>query len=774
MAKIYNLLKPFKTWLGLDLRSSDVNRPAEYATEILNVDYRKTGAMNKRKGYKWITKDHGGCGITTYLQLNDSTNALDERLVVIDEQLNVLEQEKITITYSGTNTCYINIALKEDGNFYFEAFEDNNQFLDINLGKDIDDTFIVTVQSLVDQINASGVITASAPININESATNLEITENLLINPTGELCLNYFVSVPNPTGTTSFFTDLVANKDNPEYENPTFANINSSLYIASAYHDLLKYDGNRLYKAGLPKPLDITIEENRTIVGGEDPVILNGVGDVTEYFYQVVYRFEDANGNIITSEPSNPLEFAPVSNQVYVELNIPNIEHGSGFDTDSTITIEIYRTLQGAPQTFYLIDEINNDPNNPTQIYNDVADNELDGGVVIGPPPGAFSYIQPIKPHSLPPRMKYIHVYQGLLVGTGNNDSINTTYYSDIDSPEYFPVFDNAFDIDTQIGDRNTGISSLGNSLFVFRNESIHQVLGNLADDTFSVDYYGNARIGCAAHHTIREVNGFLYFLSRKGVFALDQNGQQLREVSLLIEQLFTKYDTPYNFKRAVAINHLENDKYLLYMPVNTNETDLSASEESEVFAYDYVREAWLRWDGINALSGFTLFNRDLYFNEVSQAHNRLAKIHNTGSTQDYADHTDPITFIYKSHWEDLGEPSVFKKFLRVNVISLDASLDDFESDKFTLNYTSEIDWIDSPSTIRTLDFGGNQLGWGLDPWGLFPWGNERLDRVRTKMLPVKCKSLRTILENDTLIENVLISIVEYEVATSYMPFIKE
>jgi hypothetical protein len=328
--------------------------------------------------------------------------------------------------------------------------------------------------------------------------------------------------------------------------------------------------------------------------------------------------------------------------------------------------------------------------------------------------------------------------------------------------------------IETQIGDRNTGISSLGNSLFVFRNESIHQVLGNLFDGNFSIDYYGNARIGCSAHHTIREVNGFLYFLSRKGVFALDQNGQRLAEISLLIEQLFTDHDQPYNFKRATAINHLEEDKYLLYMPVSASETDLSATSESEIFAYDYVREAWLRWDNINAQAGFTIFGRCLFFGENTSTHNRLGQIHDTGSTQDYADHTDPITFVYKSHWEDLGEPSVFKKFIRMNVISLDASLDDFESDTFTLEYASEIDWIDSPSTVRLLDFGGEQNGWGLDQWGIFPWGNERLDRVRTKMFPVKCKSLRTTFRNDNLIENVLISIVEYEVATAYRPFIKE
>jgi hypothetical protein len=145
-----------------------------------------------------------------------------------------------------------------------------------------------------------------------------------------------------------------------------------------------------------------------------------------------------------------------------------------------------------------------------------------------------------------------------------------------------------------------------------------------------------------------------------------------------------------------------------------------------------------------------------------------------TGTPDDYADHVSPIDFTYKSHWEALQEPSVFKKFLRIKVHSLDGTINDFETDKFSLDVTTEHDYRPVTISSLTMDFSGGVLGWGLTPWGLFNWGESRLEQLSSKLNSSKAKSLRTIFKNSEIHQNVLISGYEMEISTPYDLQIKE
>ena len=60
MAAANKLYKVFTAFKGLDLRSSDILRQDDAATELKNMQFRQTGAMNKRKGYQ--TYDQSGTG----------------------------------------------------------------------------------------------------------------------------------------------------------------------------------------------------------------------------------------------------------------------------------------------------------------------------------------------------------------------------------------------------------------------------------------------------------------------------------------------------------------------------------------------------------------------------------------------------------------------------------------------------------------------------------------------------------------------------------------
>jgi len=153
---------------------------------------------------------------------------------------------------------------------------------------------------------------------------------------------------------------------------------------------------------------------------------------------------------------------------------------------------------------------------------------------------------------------------------------------------------------------------------------------------------------------------------------------------------------------------------------------------------------------------------------------NNIAVILQNGNTYDYADHEQPISFEFKSHWETLGEPSMWKKFLRCKIHSYDTSLNDFESNSFTINLKTENDYILTTRTNINYDFSGGALGWGLGPWGEFPWGEARLVQLKKKLASKKARAMRVILSNSNLYENILVSGYELEVVVPYNTSMKE
>ena len=102
-------------------------------------------------------------------------------------------------------------------------------------------------------------------------------------------------------------------------------------------------------------------------------------------------------------------------------------------------------------------------------------------------------------------------------------------------------------------------------------------------------------------------------------------------------------------------------------------------------------------------------------------------------------------------------------------------ALNDFENDTFTITLKTEHDYNPARTwTNITYDFAGGALGWGAGPWGEFPWGDIRLPQLKKKLASKKVRSLRVILENSIVYENVLVSGLEFEVASPYAASLKE
>lgn len=750
MAKQNILLKAFSQFNGIDLRSSDLERPPSFASDLKNIDFRKTGAMNKRKGYQGKEASFGGYGTTTYSDVNLTTGQITEKLITLDSKLYERTSGSLNISYSGSETAYADIYT--DGtDFYLDLYDDNVRVLNYNMGSGIEEATPKTIADAKVAVDAIADFSSTITGDSTRSAAFMDIVRNKAITTSTPFNFSIQSEVSLPVGAPDPFTLTQTKVSNDDFENASFSNINNVLYICTGYDPLYKFDGVRCYKAGMPQ-----IAEPSPALAGA------GAITATNVQYLALYSYTDAKGNLVEGiETVGSTKISPSAQSVDVTLT--NLLQASGYDTDSTdLKIRLYRNQVEDSITYYFVDEITNDGTTATQVYNDNTSNANLGA----------EYIYPIKPHALPPTGKYCTVSQNLLVISGDNGNVNTVYYSDIDSPEYFPT-DNSFNVDTTFGDKVTGLAPLGNALFVFKGRSVFGVTGQIAEDKFRVDLFSKSRVGCVSHDSIQEVKGGLVFLSEKGVFIVNPQTQNTEELSGAVEPLFDDLD----LTQATSVNWLSKDKYILYVPEKNTDYESTAT----IFVYDHFRDAWLIWDNINAMGGMGIVDSELYFierrNSVIEGGTArfLYKILDQNDTWDYADHTAPISFDYKSHWEAVQEPSMYKKFLRFKIHSLDASRNDFETDSFSIKLRTERNYIAEPHTETTLIFSGESSGqWGVGKWGQFAWGGARKLSEKTKLKSAKSLSMRFVLTNESLHENILISGYEIEAVAPYLPFIKE
>lgn len=817
------LNKQFTNIKGLDLRSSDLLREAGAATETKNAMFRQTGALSKRKGYQIKTDpETGGAGLIKYNNIDINTGVITEELITLDDGLHVYTSSTFAMTYTGSSSAYYDMYYSPtDSVFYFDVYNNNTRVLNLDLGSGLgaSDT---TVDQLVTAINALTDFTSSVSGSPSIPAAFIPLSRNTTISTAG-ITEQFFTwtQAITPSGyTTPFSTHWAARNDN-DFELATSAVANDALYISNGYDDLHKYDGNRVTKVGLAKPSDPSVVE---ITG--TTFALNEV-----YKYKYLYEYIDAKGNVQQGEISE-LVSQTLTATKDLRLTVSNLQSSSGYNTDqavvngiqasvttitvdsghnlqvddnvyildgisglvvsrkveattattidisgsaidvgdneiiSNIKLKVYRT-KDASTLYYELVELVNDTDNATQDYDDSID---DANLLI-------ELVDPVKPRNLPPKGRYIDVWRNNLIITGDRENVNKVYYSDIDSPEYFPSADNNFLLAAKQGGGNSGLKVLDNILFVFKPESIHTVTGNLDDNAFQVNPFSDEGIGCIAHATIKEINRRVWFLGNKGVYSIGSSDIQLES-----EPVEPRFKESFNSKQSVAYHWIDKDMYVLLLPTlsmdGSNEDYYDSS--SKILVYDKFRKAWLEWNNFNMLGGMVEYNDEIYFcgREVdpisSTAKTYTKKVLDIGSLDDYMDHNISISFVYKSHWEDLGEPSVFKKFNRIRILSLDGSINDFETDDFSINISTEHDYLPSTVSSLTLDMSGGGTGYGNGAWDEFLWGDARLTNLGSKLASKKAKSLRTIFENNNSQENVLISGWEFEVATPYDLAIKE
>jgi hypothetical protein len=236
MAKLKKIFQSFK---GLDLRTSDLLRSEDAATSLKNMTYRQTGAMTKRKGYKWVTEEGTGCyGLSTFSNTNLTTGVVTEEVISIDANLQKLTNYSFTITYSGatnSNTYYKVFYNTTTSTYQFLLYDTAVLVLTHDLGVG-DEGGFDTIGDLTTAIHAvSDFACPAADGGTTSPSAFIPVTERTDINTTAQVVFENFATVATPSGATNPFALHYAERNSTAFENATFAQMNEVLYISTGF-----------------------------------------------------------------------------------------------------------------------------------------------------------------------------------------------------------------------------------------------------------------------------------------------------------------------------------------------------------------------------------------------------------------------------------------------------------------------------------------------------------------------------------------------------------
>lgn len=708
--------------------------------------------------------------------------------------------------------------LQDDFNFVITDLNTDADLLNVSLGtgENSGDLTIKELQVLIDNIFGMSSST-QYPVDSPAAAT-LDITYTS-IGPGGTLSLQSlnWERVPNGMGITEDdeFNPVVIfdayNRENNSakitdktyLENASIVELNNVVYISNGFDHLMKYDGEQVYRAGLPEP-DMYANPLSQVGGGSG---------AKSYFYGVMYTFEDAKGNIISSrlaykEIKIASEFSEDGTGVKVDFKVPRLtdEDFCLKDTDGSpnprLKIRFFRTTEGAGLAgpFYELATLENGLTTANTLYTsgDPIANTIDSAEVTNDdyytfrdnyPDSAIqnlqtAYILPgSKTHDLPPKGKYLSTFKNCLVVAGQPSNVNNISYSvggseilgEIGS-EYFPAADNQVIVESPVDTAITAIAPLRDLLYIFHANSIHVLAGDISDPNgipYTIDLLSReASIGCVSNSSIVEFRNKLMFMSDEGLYTIDSSSA-INELSLKVRPLFKLQ--PYSFKRTVSTVWGDSQLIIVNIPkeVEGGANTYVDQGNSLTLVYDYFRDAWLKWSNIDMSGGTQEYKEAVFFSTREAIQSRLATFNTSNTRYDFADHVGHVVFKYDTNWESLGEPSVPKKFLRIKLYAFDNE-EEFESPKFSLITTFQKDYFDSDLGGIDFTFGENVLGYGNAAWDTFNWGDTTESKRKSKLPTGKAYSFKVKLSNNNINENVLLTKYELEVATPYKMEVKE
>lgn len=793
---------------GLELGGGEEDLTHSKARKLQNLDFLESSTSNAitvRNGHKHVSSISAGLGLGRYVYGNKDTGSLVEEVVAIGAQGYTIETGTFTITYTGVETGVVVNHYVMNGTWTFSIYEGSTEVLSYDCGIGFDEATPKTLANLKTAIDA---LTDYSAAIVGDSAQPCAYLPTLLYSAVGTvISYSYPSQIRQPQNASNPFATTNTNRNQDAFELASFVNVRNVLLISTGYDELQKYDGNKIYRAGLPQ----------AVIDSATPV--TGAASLTgTYEYLCHYRYIDAQGNTIEGSESNIESASPSAEDV--DVTFQTIEDTSGFDTDmavvngaqvgvTTITVNSGHGLQAGDTVFLLDTSTSSRVAISREITSTTATTVTITGAAVNVSNGAFisclaaclyrdkggalfyelavlpvdtssstqvfrdtiadanlgaSYTEQVKDHDLPPKGKYLTVQGDSVVMGGVMAEPNTVYWSDIDGPEYYPP-ENSLDIYSASGGVVTGVYAYNDYLIIGCSKSLHLVKGSLVENRFNVDVLSNF-VGCVSHHTFAEIGGTpnfpmsIVFLSSSGLHRVELEGSPT-ELSKPILSLFHAATRPaeFNLSKAIGVVDARRFKYYLYLPVvQNNGSENYHNDESEIYVFDYNRVAWVGpWTGLNFGGGVNFDQDNLCFVEKridqssSNLRTDLQEFLFRLDSYSQVDHVGAIPSIWVPGWIVIPDLEGAFKVTHIKLYSTEAN----RRVSFSCIIKFEKDFnLDVITGEVVLSFNtGSGLGWGDVAYGAGAWGGTVDSYKKAKVPVMRSRSFRARFLHTVLYE---------------------
>lgn len=303
----------------------------------------------------------------------------------------------------------------------------------------------------------------------------------------------------------------------------------------------------------------------------------------------------------------------------------------------------------------------------------------------------------------LPPRFKYLTLFEDIVVG-GNLLSgttlaqLENTSVQDIIGWSDVTTRSNGSTIETWlvdnfrvVGDNNdgeiTGLFGNDDSLIVHKEEQAYYINGDFVTNLLRIRKAMTNGIGGASHKSIIEVDGGSMFLAKRG-FYLSIAGQVPQEMSDEIEPLFTGVNvlgiSGIDPTVSQSVRDILREK--VYIAIKTSDT---SKNERIIVCYDYYWKEWYLHDDVPCKNGLVILDDGMYMSDGNSLYKR-----NQSITRDWDLSVSPTTEkqvndYWSSSWWVAGQPMLRKKFTKLFLASIDSS-------KWTCRMRNQTNWNDS------------------------------------------------------------------------------
>jgi len=820
-----------KTYLGkafgLEQNSLIQSPNTAYADDCLNVQLRKDTGLEKRKGFQTKIDNNGGYGLVEYSYINSDNTVTTEKLV-IDESLYKIEEGTFSIAYTGSQPHASIRILNTSGELKLQLIENAVTVLDQALGKGYEEASIETLAATKTAVDAITGFAVTITGDTTVSSAFLDVTPLINVSSGKSLDIKFLYLTEVNKTITSPLDNLSSIKGTTNLKNVKAINHNNLLILTDGGFPKI-YDGQTVYKAGLPKPTIISITSS--------------VGSLSDdYVYYMTYEFTDARGKRTESAISDAVSITLATQQA--NLTIPTLEKTSGYNTNCAVangtqsvasssgtvtltvndgiagphtlkagdtallhnratgvdTVKTYDVQSVTATTIVLVSDETIDVTDKDPISNNLKINiyREDGvsttkTLVYEIPNNSFVaslsitdndtdttdnavFTEYLKTQAAPPKADFCASYKGnLVLAKGQtiyfSDEVNNGFItSSLSFPSsHFLLFKDVV----------TAIETSIDTLLVFGEKSIHGVEGRTLDTDIVNKFLITNHIGCASADSIVSVGKILYFLTDTGVYAASGNTLLSTDIGIpspiskFITNTIRSLDSQLNIKRAVGVNDIKNNRVLMFIPSEiTANTDFSDTG-SITLVHDYENNQWFIWKNVNMAGGAILdSNKDLYWSERKAGATQSIRTHRSldlRTTDDYWDHTTAISSFYEFKWDSLDTQSLttYKKPLNLKLYSIRRTDEDLLHNP-TLTITTYKDYI--PSLLHSAtDFTLSTKGENYPHrWNQKPFGNWREGYTKTRFNSDVIESLKIKVENNTGGVNFNLSGLEIEWADPY------